>query len=133
MSFTHIMQYTYNYLQDGVSQGKKTISDSQSVGAENNIDESITDGSDDLVAYTLDISQCKCFEIWSEGCDMTVKTNSSGAPDDTLSLVDGEPIAWSAGAPGSPAIPLSADITALYVTNSGTGTLKVRAGVDPTV
>jgi len=133
MPFTHKISQITSYIVNNKENISYSLNDSQTSGAEANISESITNGTDQLVAYEMDISQLKTFVIWSSGGDMTVETNSSSAPDDTFNLTDGVPVFWSANMQGSPAIPLSADITALYVTNTGTATLEVRALFDPTV
>lgn len=133
MAFTHSIRQITSYITGGKETKDLTTTDSQTAGLEHNISESITDGADQLVAYTLDISQCKTFAIWCEGGNMTVETNNGTTPDDTFSLTDGVPVIWSTGLPGSPTIPLTADITALYVTNTGTATLQIRALADPTV
>lgn len=133
MPFTHKISQITSYIVNNKENISYSLNDSQTSGAEANISESITNGTDQLVAYEMDISQLKTFVIWSSGGDMTVETNSSSAPDDTFNLTDGVPVFWSANMQGSPGIPLSADITALYVTNTGTATLEVRALFDPTV
>jgi len=133
MPFTHKISQITSYIVNNKENISYSLNDSQTSGAEANISESITNGTDQLVAYEMDISQLKTFVIWSSGGDMTVETNSSSAPDDTFNLTDGVPVFWSANMQGSPAIPLSADITSLYVTNTGTATLEVRALFDPTV
>jgi hypothetical protein len=57
---------------------------------------------------------------------MTLKTNSSGSPADTLSLVSTDPYSWEAS--GGIANPFSADISpGIYVTTGGTATnFKLR-------
>lgn len=64
--------------------------------------------------------------------DVTVKTNSTGSPDDTISLVAEKPLVWYTG--GSFANPFTADVTKLYITNaSGSdATVRLRALVDVT-
>lgn len=123
---------TYEYKRAGQTEMRFSVIDTQTAGGENNIDESLTDATDQLIAFALDISQTKQFLMWATGGAITVKTNSSGTPADTFSLVADEPICWDVGDSEFP-IPLSADITALYGTNSGTAVLHIRALVDPTV
>lgn len=55
--------------------------------------------------------------------NMTIKTNNSGSPTDTINLVAGIPFFWI----GNGSIPLSGAITKLFVTNTTAGTLSVRA------
>lgn len=101
-------------------------------GAQHSLDESIADGATDLeVAFTLDISATKSFMIKADQA-MTVKTNDSGSPTDTLSLLAGVPYIWHENSLGT--FLLTGDVTALFVTNaSGTaGTLTIEALSDPT-
>lgn len=115
----------------------ETISKSVSLssGAVVDIDEAIADDTTDgLVALTLDVSQLKLVYIV---CDqaVTLETNSSSSPDDTLTLTADTPVLWYVGC-GYPIGDLfSADVTALYVTNAsgGTATLRCRFLLDPTV
>lgn len=76
--------------------------------------ETIADGAaDQQFALAIDISELKQFAIVA-GEAMTVKTNSSGAPDDTLVLVKDVPVFFVSG---DPAV-FSADVTDIFVTNS---------------
>lgn len=129
---THEIVYRKQYTSGNEIGINYTSTDSQTSGAENNISESLTDAADTQVAYALDISQAKTFAIWCTGVNMTVDTNSTSTPGDTFSLTAGVPIIWSTGQVPSATIPLSADVTTLYVTCSGTGVLNVRSLYDPT-
>jgi hypothetical protein len=62
--------------------------------------------------------------------DMTLKTNSSGAPDDTIALVANVPYVWTTDS--YDAIQITADITALYMTNASgsAATLRIESLVD---
>lgn len=52
--------------------------------------------------------------------DLTVKTNSSGSPDNVITLAAGVPLIWSLSQDGSGANPFgAADVTKLYCTNAG--------------
>lgn len=84
---------------------------------------------DYLVAYELDYSQCKGVFILADAA-MTIETNSGSAPAQTISLTSGVPVAWMYGA-GT--CPITADITALYVTSTAGGNLTIRTLVDATV
>lgn len=98
--------------------------------AEHNLDVTIAAlASDALVAYALDYSQCKGFFMVADAA-MTVETNSSSAADQTFTLAANVPVAWANGA-GT--CPVTTDITALYVTSTAGGTLKIRTLIDPTV
>lgn len=121
-------------LSDTVSAGGVTITQGESIeaGAANVIDESIPNGSTDLqVNLQCDISKAYVIAFI---CDqaVTLKTNSSSTPDDTIALAAG--VMWKWVSTQGAANPLSADITALFVTNaSGSpGQLKAIVGLDPT-
>ena len=85
--------------------------------------------SDYLVAYELDYSQCKGIFILAD-TTMTIETNSGGSPAQTIALTAGVPVAWMYG---SGVCPITADITALYVTSTAGGNLTIRTLVDATV
>lgn len=101
--------------------------------------EPIVDGSTDLeVALDLDVSQVKFFAMRADQ-DMTVKTNASGAADNTFALTAGEtylfPRAEGESWQDTSDAAVSANITALFVTNASgqDGTLNLDAIYDPTV
>lgn len=81
------------------------------------------------VDYTLDVSSCKGLYISSDVA-MTVKTNSSGSPDQTITLTANTPVIWYTGIGAT--CPITTDVTKLYVTNTTAGTLKVRSLEDVT-
>lgn len=85
-------------------------------------------------AYTglaIDVSAIEMISIMCSK-DATLKTNSSGSPDNTLTLKAGEPYLWWKNAPWANA--LTVDITALYLTVAGTGTTEFELAClqDPT-
>lgn len=125
MSFTHIATRR-------ISTGSETITKTMSneAGSESNLSESIAANQTNLlVGYTLDVSAVKSFYIVSDVA-MTVKTNSSGSPANTLTLVAGQPYLWVVG--DYDTFKLTTDVTALYITNTTAGTLDIRALVDAT-
>tara|TARA_R110002167_G_scaffold61913_4_gene174912 strand:- start:17042 stop:17425 length:384 start_codon:yes stop_codon:yes gene_type:complete len=99
---------------------------------EANVEVAVADESTDLaINLAIDFSALQLFYIVADQ-DLTIKTNDSGSPDDTLTLNAGKPIVWFNGCGYSN--PLSADVTALYATNaSGTdATLYVKTLQDAT-
>ena len=62
--------------------------------------------------------------LFYSAVDMTVKTNSSSAPDQTITLVAGVPFFWTYG---NGTDPITAAISKIYVTSTAGGTLNVRA------
>lgn len=63
--------------------------------------------------------------LLAEGGAVTVKTNSTSAPDNTFTLADGSPQFWFTGSGGSDSI--STTVTKFYVTNSSGATVRFRA------
>jgi hypothetical protein len=86
-----------------------------------------------LIAFTLDVSTVIALGI-SASKALTIKTNSSSAPDDTITLADSESIIYGNDEPDAVANPFTTDVTALYVTNAGAAAsvLKIAAGLDVT-
>jgi hypothetical protein len=56
--------------------------------------------------------------------DMTVKTNSSGSPANTISLKAGIPLIWRAS-PGYYSNPFTVDVTSFFVTTTAANRLQV--------
>ncbi len=57
---------------------------------------------------------------------VTIKTNSSGSPSDTISLAANMPLVWNTDTPT--AIPLAGNVTKIFVTNATAtaAALKIR-------
>ena len=79
----------------------------------------------------LDVSTILGIAIHSTK-DLTVETNSSSAPDETLALKANKAYEWETNDYNT--LLLETDITALYLTNAGDedAVFKVRAITDPT-
>ncbi len=84
-------------------------------------------GTDVAISFAVDATTLQLFYLVSSQ-PLTVNTNSSTVPDDTWTLAAGIPLAWTVDDPDAPN-PLSADITALYVTNASgaAATIECRA------
>ncbi len=80
--------------------------------------------------YTIavTISQIKAMVLYAS-TSMTVKTNSSTTPQETISLAAGQQIVYEGSGASGPALPFSGNITGLYVTNNDpkAGNFKFRA------
>lgn len=125
MALTHSL--TWNYNASGLNTGASLTATSEQ---EINMDVVIPALSTDyLIAYALDYSQCKGLFIIGSAA-MTIETNSSSAPAQTISLAAGVPVAWMYG---SGTCPITADVTSLYITSTAGGTLTIRTLVDATV
>lgn len=79
----------------------------------------------------IDVSAVKGFSVTAT-VDCTMKTNSSGSPDNTIVLRANEPYQWHTNA--YDAFLLDTDVTALYFVVAGAtaGTVTLAAVVDPT-
>lgn len=81
------------------------------------------------VQLTIDVSECKAFFAHCTAA-ATLKTNSSGSPQETFTLAAGVAYQWdnSSGA----ANPFAGDVTTFYVTCSAGGTLNIWIQEDVT-
>jgi hypothetical protein len=127
MSISHTLVRQYK------DQSSNSIVNSNSTetvtgSMEKNIDKSVAVGTDTLYAYTLDRSILQSLCLYSDVA-LTIKTNSSGSPTDTIVLVAGEARMWSLAYGGLSLCPITANITALYITNAsgGPAAFKLRA------
>ena len=111
-----------------------SVTVAKTAGLEVSVEEAIPANSTNLqiVGVTCDQSQLKSVYLKSDKA-LTLKTNSTGAPQDTISLVADSPIVWNDDMPAA-ACPFAGDVTALYVTE-GAGVdanLVVKLLQDPT-
>lgn len=132
--FTHTFYRSWSRPGDSVVKGVEI-----SGGAELNIDEQIAaNASNQLVAFTLDISQCKGLFMVSD-VDVLIETNNSTSPVNVFSLAAGIPFLWMNGDAAmrdTANAAVTTDITAIYVTNSDVDTpanLQIRCLTDPTI
>jgi hypothetical protein len=109
-----------------------TDSNSYTAGAESNINQTFPIGTNVLVAFTLDLSQAKSIYIYSTTA-ATIKTNSSGAPDTTITLVEGQAKVWSSTDGAVNPFGTVDVTTGLYLTNAAETDLIISCLVDPTV
>lgn len=81
--------------------------------------------------FTADVSTIVSLAMeWnpaSGSSSLTVKTNSSSAPDDTLTLQAGKPLYWDTRIQSTEgtACPLTVDVTGLFLTNTAIGDLTI--------
>ena len=126
MAFTHSYQYV-------IGDGAVRISTVTSINVEAaaQLDESIADGETDKeVTISFPLAGLKSFTLSSDQA-CTVKTNSSGAPQETFNLVANSPLIWTEG---NGTAPIAGPVTALFVTNSSGSALRLQGlfGWDPT-
>ena len=75
-----------------------------------------------LYTLAVDVSQIQSLFLYSDGV-LTLKTNSTGSPDQTLVFAANMPLVWVTGMPS--ANPLTTDVTKFYITNATAGTLNL--------
>jgi len=127
------MSTTYTFTlrwASGASTRSQDISVSDSAALI--IDEAVADSSTDYeIACTLDQSEIAGLWIESDQ-DVTLETNDGSAPDDTISLRANEPLVWYTNSYYT--CPITADVTALFITNASgdTANVRVRALYDAT-
>ena len=86
---------------------------------------------DQLVTIAIDFSELESIYLYSSAT-VTVETNSSSAPDDTITLTAGVPIVWYTSC--GHANLFSADVTAFYITNASgsSASINIRVAQDST-
>ena len=94
--------------------GNREVAFSQAVGAsQTNL----------LIPVTYQVANLKSIAIVSDQ-NCTIKTNSSGSPQETLTLTANSIFLWQYGS-GVP-IPVAGDVTAWYITNTPALNLKAK-------
>ncbi len=126
---------TINVNVSGQVGGSYSSTSSIEAGLRKSIFEAIPTGTTELI-FDLDVSETKMFALRSD-VEVTVKTNSATAPDNTFVIEGNESFLWPLGEglfKDSLGDSVSTDIAKLYVVNSGLseGTLRLDAFVDPT-
>lgn len=128
MPFTHTQVRGWQSASSALSQAIQ-----RTAGQENNLDEVIPGASTDLLTqWAAILAKIESLHIECDR-DLTIKTNSSGAPDKTISVKANTPIQFVKDA--GETNPLgSVDVTKLYITLAAgaSATLKIRCIVDPT-
>lgn len=126
MSLTHTVTRAYRDSSGNSITSTENVTDD----AENNLDIAVAISTTNLsVHWVTIVLQLKSLSI---SCDqaLTIKTNSSGSPADTITLLAGQNLIWSHATDGDAKNPLQTDVTGLFLTNaSGTlvANLKIRA------
>ena len=128
--FTH--KETAGYQDDSgtVSSVVNTFTGDHAEGFDEAIAPSTTN---QLVAASVDVSRIRSCMVY---CDkaITLKTNSSSSPADTITLTAGQLRQWNTG--HAEANFFTTDITAIYITTGAIGStanLKVRFLIDNTL
>lgn len=92
------------------------------------VDISIADGvTNQALALAIDISEVESIFLYTDGT-LTVKTNSSSVPDQTLTFSANKPLAWVRGMPNT--LPITVDVTTLYLTNASGAAVALRGFIN---
>lgn len=92
------------------------------------VDHAVTIGTDVLVNVAFPYALIKSVILLST-VNLTIETNSSSSPADTIILTAGIPNIFVTGYGTNP---FSADVTKIYRTSAAVGVLNVRVLYDPT-
>jgi hypothetical protein len=112
------MTHTFTNTWQGDGGGKSLSASVPVVGAgENNKGPTVVNNgaTNQLLAITQVVANMKGLWLLSNA-DLTIKTNSTSSPGNTINLKAGQPYIWYAGAYWSN--PFTVDITAWYLTNA---------------
>lgn len=128
MSLTHTLTRAYRDSSGSSITSTEAVSDD----AESNIDIQIATSTTNqhIAGWSVVALNMKSLSI---SCDVacTVKTNSSGSPDDTITLIAGQNLIWSHATDGDAKNPIQHDVTTgIYVTNPSSTlplNFKIRA------
>lgn len=112
MSFTHTLVTSYQSGGVVLATANFSYTNQLEIKLDDTIADSVTD-QDAVVA--IDVSEVQLFYMMSTQ-DLTVETNDSGSPDDTIALKANKPYIWWADHYDS--FLLTVDVTVLYLTNA---------------
>jgi hypothetical protein len=121
MSFQSTMRTSFAVPGAGTISGQVKDVGATLLAISQGIGSSVTDQNLTL-AFTL--ANVQSFFFMSDQ-PATIKTNSTGSPDDTITLLAGIPLVWSRSS--GIAQPLTHDVTTIYVT---TGTAAANLSIE---
>jgi hypothetical protein len=120
MSVTHTITRSYKDQSSSALSYTETVADN----AENNLDDTIAVAVNVAKVWNVVRANLKSLCIYSD-LGVTVKTNSSGAPTDTIVIAPGQSLCWTLQTDTLAKCPLSADVTGgIFVTNAAAGPAK---------
>jgi hypothetical protein len=128
MAYTDVITIGYQSNSISIANQNKNITGDGQIGYDGAVpDNTINALIHGAFAYG-DVKAC-CI---SSDRDVTIKTNSTSSPGNTLNIAANTPLVYYLGGPW--ANPFTADVTQLYVTNSSgaVANVKVRVLYDPT-
>ena len=116
-----------------VGEGRRIAAEiEESDGSKASFDENVADGETNLefgFSFNVVTNAVMMLFVLSDQ-DVTIKTNDSGAPDDTLSPIADLPLFWvRAGGSYYYACPVTADVAKIFITNASGSTARVQIEV----
>lgn len=124
------MSYSYN-VSRAVVANSGTVSKSKQYTYSKIVEysDSVSDGTtDDLVDLAFALAQLKVVYLASDQA-ITIKTNSSGAPQETINLLANVPLLWTEDDYQASSTLFAGDVTALYLTNGSGSAAAVEMRV----
>jgi hypothetical protein len=94
-----------------------------------NVSKQLSSGTNQEIDFAVTQANLQSLCI-STSTACTVKTNSTGSPQDTISLVAGQCLVWTLATDTIGKCPFSGDVTKIYVTNASTTGFNIRALVN---
>lgn len=129
------MAATHTLTRSWADGGPNPVASNQSysgTGETNIVDTTVADSvTDQLEVISIDVSQIQLIYILSTQ-DLTLETNDSGTPVDTIALRANEPYIWFVNSYFTNI--LDTDVTAIYLTNASgsSATFNLRCVYDTT-
>lgn len=115
MSIRHTHNLTVSTSEEGDAQGSISAKHTEVGTLEKRWDRSLSAGSTNILeAATIDVSEIQSYFFVADA-DVTLKTNSSGSPANTITLKAGVPIVFRKSNPGDASL-FTTDVTAFYLT-----------------
>lgn len=120
VSFTD--KLTVSYTGNGTAVTSAIISKTADAdaGFDNTIADGTTNGEVDVAFTVSGLAMC----ILTSDRAVTVKTNSTGSPQETINLAAGAPLIYYSGGPW--AIPFAGAVTKMYISNASGGAAHVQ-------
>jgi hypothetical protein len=121
MSITHTVTRSYK----DQSSSSLTLTETVTDNTENNLDDSIAVAVNVAKVWNCTRANLKSLCFYSD-LGVTIKTNSSGSPTDTIVLAPGQSLVWTLQTDTLAKCPLSADVTGgIFVTNAASGPARL--------
>jgi hypothetical protein len=128
-NFSHVHGVTYRTDAGQLAAVTTTLTSNTDIAQDITVAATTTNYEADIDVTEANIQS---MAIYSDKA-VTVKTNSTSAPDDTITLTAGQMKIWKVGDLDAAKL-FTADVTKLYITNAGSAiaTVKVRILLDQT-